>query len=219
MPVKNNHLNITRTSRNGLIAKIHVAKKQLAMEDGSYRALLKRLTGKESSAKLSIADMELVLKEFARLGFRPSKKGRALLQGDAELKKIRALWLNLYHLGAIRNASEEALAQYCARMAHVDNIKWMHAKQYNAVIKGLRGWLQRIGWVHPNTDDADMIGRMRQDAVDADAIAAKLATIHAQHILLKLPPLKLEDMVYLAPHALDQIIKTLGEKCRGSAGA
>ena len=41
-------------SRNGLIAKIKIAQKQLGMAEEAYRALLLRITGKNSCAVMDI---------------------------------------------------------------------------------------------------------------------------------------------------------------------
>jgi phage gp16-like protein len=39
-------------NRRALLAKVHIAKKALAMADDSYRALLKRVAGGESAGDL-----------------------------------------------------------------------------------------------------------------------------------------------------------------------
>ena len=43
------------------IAKIKMAQKQLGMDDDSYRALLRRVTGKDSAAALSIMQQNQIL--------------------------------------------------------------------------------------------------------------------------------------------------------------
>lgn len=51
------------------LAKIHVAKAQLKLDDDTYRALLERLTGKTSAADLTARERVMVLNEFYRLGW------------------------------------------------------------------------------------------------------------------------------------------------------
>lgn len=51
------------------LAKIHVAKAQLKLDDDTYRALLERITGKASAADLSARERVMVLNEFYRLGW------------------------------------------------------------------------------------------------------------------------------------------------------
>lgn len=62
--------NLVDRYRKAELAKIHVAKKQLALDDETYRALLERVTGQSSAADLTARQRDALLKEFARLGFR-----------------------------------------------------------------------------------------------------------------------------------------------------
>jgi phage gp16-like protein len=216
------------SSRNAMIAKIHVAKKQLSMEDESYRALLKRVTGKESSADLTDSQLETVIKEFARLGFGAAKKhaGKTkLAPDDAQVALIRALWLNLYHLGELRDSSEEALASYCNRMSGVASLTWLHAEQYTRIINGLRGWLARAGWMGPDIETTRRIAEARHaqkiDAyeynVNYQGIAAKAATIRAQYKLIDIEIAFIPEL--MPAHEMDRLIEELGVKCRAIKAA
>lgn len=55
--------------RKAALAKIHIAKSQLAMEDADYRAVLMRVAGVKSAADLTPRQIDAVLAEFRRLGF------------------------------------------------------------------------------------------------------------------------------------------------------
>lgn len=210
-------------ARRGLIAKIHIARKQLAMEEDSYRAMLKRITGKESSGDMKPAELEAVLKEFARLGFtataRKASSGKGGLPSDAQARKIRALWLNLYHLGEIENGAEEALIAYCYRMSGVARIEWMHAQQFDNVIRGLLGWLERVGWINPSSDEISRIARLRfaNNLNDAPGLASKVATIRAQCARIGQ---SIEGFCPELMHAedMDDLIAQLGEACRAIKG-
>ncbi len=60
-------------------AKIHIARQQLHMADDSYRMLLDRVAGVQSSSDLTPVSAAKVLHEFERLGFkakRPKSKGK-----------------------------------------------------------------------------------------------------------------------------------------------
>jgi hypothetical protein len=220
---KPRHVSKTFDARRSMIAKVHVAKKQLAMEEDSYRALLRRVTGKDSSADLSLGQLESVIKEFERLGFtgtaRPAGKGG--MPSDAQAKKIRALWLNLFHLGELENPSEEALIAYCRRMSGVQRIEWMHSEQFDNVIRGLRGWLQRVDWENPTAQTIASITaqrtRMMLDHSPSETsyagIAAKAATIRAQYELIGMP---LDGFApeLMPAHEMDYLIETLGARCR-----
>lgn len=211
--------------RRGLIAKIHIAKSQLAMEDDSYRAMLQRVTGKESSADMTTAQLQSVIAEFGRLGFtgptRPTKPGG--LPAEEQASKIRALWLNLYHLGGLDDPSEEALIGFCKRQSGVEKIEWMHSQQFDNVIRGLRGWLQRLDWENPSASTISSIARARlaqgidlePGRVNYSGVAAKAATIRAQYAVIG------QDMLGFVPELMpvedmDPLIETLGAKCRAA---
>lgn len=67
-------------TRNALVGKVHLAKKQLGLNDDEYRALLLGATGKESCRDLGIAELSEVLNRCIRLGFQPAA-GRAPQDG------------------------------------------------------------------------------------------------------------------------------------------
>lgn len=58
--------------KKALLAKIHIAKKDLGLDDGTYRDVLCRITGKDSSSKMLISELERVIYEFGNLGWKPS---------------------------------------------------------------------------------------------------------------------------------------------------
>ncbi|MCL2297778.1 MAG: regulatory protein GemA [Proteobacteria bacterium] len=59
--------------RKSALAKIHIAKSQLAMEDADYRAMLQRIAGVGSAADLMPHQVDAVLAEMRRLGFADPK--------------------------------------------------------------------------------------------------------------------------------------------------
>lgn len=136
-----------------LIGKIHVAKKQLGLDDATYRALLSRLTGKDSSKDLTSRQMSLVLAEMERLGFKPiPTKGKKPVKitrtreqaDDEQHRKIWALWLDLAAEGIISEASEAGLAGFVKRQTGVEALQWLSSRQASAVIEALKGWRARI---------------------------------------------------------------------------
>ena len=222
---------IKRDPRIGLIAKIHVGKKQLAMADDSYRAMLKRITGKDSSAGMTLKQLEDVVDEFKRLGFKkkPKRSGARKMAGGGLPSKIRALWLNLYHLGEINDPSEDALAAYARRMTKVSALQWLKPYQADMVIRGLRGWLERVGYKHPVQEDVKaLLFFRRQRAVDDpdvelnhEAIAAKVFLLRRQMEILgpkvNRVSLDLGDRVcaeMIAADALDHAIEKFGAAVR-----
>lgn len=134
--------------RAGLIQKIHVAKKQLALTDESYRDLLRRKTGKDSCTTMNEVELETVFAEFKRLGFKvtkPAKKaGRRKLADSPQAKMIRGMWLELHQMGVVKKPSEDALAAYAKRITGVDDLHWIEGKDADKLINTMRRWKERI---------------------------------------------------------------------------
>jgi phage gp16-like protein len=127
--------------RTALIAKIHIAKKELALDDDTYRSILKRVTGKESSAKLRYSQLVDVLEEFKNLGFKGKKFKEA---DDPQARKIYALWTKLFKLGAIADKSRRGLGSFCERMTGVSTPEWLDVEQATKVIESLKQWIARV---------------------------------------------------------------------------
>jgi phage gp16-like protein len=140
-------------ARAAVIKLIHVAKRELAVEEESYRDLLKRVTGKMTCSTMTEAELDKVLTEFRRLGFqkkpkgaKPSRRagGRAMAM-EATARKIRALWLSLWNLGELEDASEAALAAFVQRITGIEALQWIDGAEADKVIDALLGWQRRIG--------------------------------------------------------------------------
>ena len=139
-------------ARQRLIRLIHVGKRELGLDDEIYRALLTGCVKKDSTSAMSVPELERVLERMKRSGFkvrvksaRPpaqSRPGRPLAQYP-EARKVRALWLFLHQLGAVKNPSEEALAAYVKRIAKVDALQWTNGNQTEALIETLKKWAMR----------------------------------------------------------------------------
>lgn len=138
--------------RNQLIRLIHVARRELGMQDDDYRAMLRgmpALGGKTSSADLSIKGLEIVLKALKGKGFKVRSKGPAAapqtrkLADDPKAKLARHYWLCLRDHGVLRDPSEKALNSYVKRITKVDDLAWLNDAQLDKVIESLKNWLDR----------------------------------------------------------------------------
>ncbi len=143
-------------------AAIHVAKKQLGLDDDSYRAINLRITGKESSKDMTPNERGAVLAEMRRLGFVPTPpasrsreiaapapqkarraRGALSLEGPY-VAKMRALWISGWNLGVVRDRTDEALAAFVRRQTGVDHVSWVRDPVTAAkAIEALKGWLAR----------------------------------------------------------------------------
>ena len=131
--------------RNGLIRLIHVARRDLNLDEHNYRAILFAQGCNESLAAMPIDGMKKVLDYLKAQGFkvRTTKTDRKQATGK-DASKVRALWLFLHELGAVRDPSEAALTAYVQRIAKVDDVQWMRGGRVEFVIETLKQWCMRF---------------------------------------------------------------------------
>jgi phage gp16-like protein len=135
-------------NRARLIKLIHVARRELLMDDDTYRLMLagmKGLGGATSTADLSVPNLYRVLEQLKQKGFkvRPNKKAKRPLAGDPQSRKIRSLWLTLRDQGALRDPSEEALVKFVQGVTGVEALQWLNTEQASQVIENLKKWSAR----------------------------------------------------------------------------
>lgn len=210
-------------SKSALIGKIHVAKKQMALTEDSYRDVLVRITGKSSCKEMTFPQLQAVIEEFKRLGFKPTggkRAGERKKADAAQAGMIRALWLDLYHLGANRDPSEEALAAFVKRSCGVPALQWVDTYKADTVIKALRGWLERVGFTAPKADEAKSIALYRHRCGIDDGeynlsrVAWKVCMIQHQMNKLGINISEETSPVYMAAENLDAAIESYGRAIR-----
>jgi len=134
-----------KQDRQRLIKLIHVAKRDIALDDDSYRAILQRIGSKASAADLTVPELEKVLEHMKRSGFKVrSKKSDRPQASDDQSKMIRGLWLELAGMEVVRNSSEAALGAFVKRMTKVDTLQWLSTEQASQVIEHLKEWRERV---------------------------------------------------------------------------
>jgi len=201
------------TERRGLIGKIHVARAQLALDDDTYRAVLKRITGKESAKDLSLSELEAVKAEMISLGWKPAKRahpraGKRPLADGETAAKLRALWISGYHLGVVRDPTEAALSAFVKRATGgkakgVDAMQWMTAADARKAIEALKAWLGRDG-------DVDWSERANPRAAIIHAQQRFLTVAFGNVVQAWIPQL----LSIQSDHELDAVIEKLGAKVR-----
>lgn len=130
-------------------AAIHVAQKQLGLDDDTYRDLLQLVTGKRSSKDMTPAEREKVLDEMRRRGFDEGKlKGRRKPLEGKYAKKLQSLWIAGWNLGIIRNRDDRALIQFVEGRTGIRHPNWLHhAEDGKKAVEALKDWLKRDGGV------------------------------------------------------------------------
>jgi len=156
--------------RNRLIQLVHVAKRELTLDEDIYRSVLKDVTGKSSCAKMSIKELEQVLEHFKSVGFTVKKKQvknksstnkrqapKLNRSVSPESGKIRAIWITMHQQGFVRDGSEQALDNYISRMLNRkklgENIsfhcQFLNGQQAYKVLEIIKNWHKRelIKWL------------------------------------------------------------------------
>lgn len=161
------------SNRNSLIKLIHVAKRELTLEDDVYRMLLEAETNKTSCSKMSIKELEKVLAAMESKGFKrkvnstkkPFKKRLSPKSGKSKntvIDKARSIWITMAQHGFVKDRSENALDKYTQRILKhqkdkVDCIAWCDEWQAGRVVEVLKSWHRRVmidelkdkGWTVP----------------------------------------------------------------------
>lgn len=128
-----------------LLAKVHIAKKELGLDDETYRAILKRITGKDSAAKCKLWQLDNVLREMKNLGWKPKKTKKDFRPASDEMvAKIYALWRALHNAGAIDDPSQIALRAFVKRQIKKEAPEFLTIKEKIKVIEALKSWLRRV---------------------------------------------------------------------------
>jgi len=97
--------------RHALYAKIEIARKELGLDDADFRAVMETRFGARSRKDLSDAQLVELVEHFKACGFKRERhrKNAAVRSRRREQAKMRALWLSLWHLGEITDATRKPL--------------------------------------------------------------------------------------------------------------
>lgn len=139
---------MTAAGRARLIKIAHVGAKELGLDEDSRRAMQARLTGKPSCADMTVAELERVISELKRLGFRPGRnreeRRRDRLPDGPHGAKLWALWMSAWRLGVTETSNEAGLIAFVKRQTGIDAAKWARSPlDSNKAVEGLKAWLAR----------------------------------------------------------------------------
>lgn len=118
------------------LAKIHIAIKELGLEDAAYRRLLRQRYQRQSALDLTPQQVADLLEVFRRKGWRPASFGQRGL--------IHALWRRLAAAGAIAHGEEEALAAFIEHTTGKHELARLTVAEASRVIERLKKWLERL---------------------------------------------------------------------------
>lgn len=127
------------------IALLHVAKKELSLDDDSYRAILARYGQCESAAELTQRGFTAVMKYFTAMGFRSSWTQRTYgyrptMATPAQVDLIRSLWSKFH--GKLDEGDME-LNKWLGRFHKVSSLRFVDNKRAAKVISALKAMVAR----------------------------------------------------------------------------
>lgn len=151
--------------RRNDLAKIHIARKDLSLDDGTYRDVIRNIGGAESgsSSDLTATGRAKVLAHFQSRGWKPKRGNRArrrpsadkhpLMASDAQIRKIRALWICLADAGVVKARDEDGLRAWVRSMTRRTHpsrtgyhaVEFLPAEVASQLIEALKEWAGRCG--------------------------------------------------------------------------
>lgn len=113
--------------RKGLLAKVHIAKKDLGLQDEEYREIMDVRYGHESAGELNLPQLEDLVEYFKHLGFQPSRRRQGYGgQGQRAKLQTEALRERAWAIAAELENGEKRLQGLVAKICGVDRIEWCH---------------------------------------------------------------------------------------------
>lgn len=134
-------------------AVINIAKKDLGLDDETYRDALERVTGKRSLRAMSEAQRLAVVDDFKAKGFKINRGGKSVgnkagFSSKKYVRLIHALWSACAKLGVIDDGSKKALRSFVAtqtekRGARIDDPDFLTYDQASPIIETLKSMEKR----------------------------------------------------------------------------
>lgn len=116
---------------------IHIARRQLHLDDVAYRALLYGAAGIEGIKDIKATEQfDAIMEAFKILGFQYQRKQDITLASRASRVQISYI-KKLQDLGS-RSKTEAGLRHFLQRIAHVDIARFLTKRQAGAVILALQ---------------------------------------------------------------------------------
>lgn len=130
-------------SRNAELAKIHLAKKQLGLDDETYRAMLWTVARAHSAADLDLAGRRAVLEHLKGRGFKGKANHRAARVKPADDRE--ALIAKLQAQMREANVFSSYVDGMAKRMFGVEKFEWCTPDQLHKLVAAMAYHIKRHG--------------------------------------------------------------------------
>lgn len=142
-----------RLDRSKLIQLIHIAKAQVGLSDGDYRAVLESTAKKSSCSSMTVSELDEVLRAMKKLGFHVKKMETKEVElgwdtSREQMDYIKGMW----ELVA-RDKSDRALYKFIKRITGASHPRFMGAAEARKVILALRKMMADAG-LNPDRKEA-----------------------------------------------------------------
>lgn len=136
--------------RGKLLRMIHVGMRDLGIDDDVKAAMVTTLSGQASLKALRTSQLVEFLEALKDRGFKPTpaappRAGSRPLADTEMARKVRALWLSLYALGAVADPREAAIGAFVKRQTGRDALQWIDGRDAARVIEALKAMGERAG--------------------------------------------------------------------------
>lgn len=215
--------------RRAMLARIHVARKQLRLDEDDYRQILLDATGRSSAGDCTEAELERALKQFEAKGFKPLPKAGSTTPANRPAqhpvaRKARALWISLYHLGAVRSPDEKALEAFAKRQLGCERLVWANQSQGYRLIEALKAMAERHGWSQVDANgNAWSVPKLKEHLCEAIVARLKAAGEIPDDWTLNTAAFRLCGIELgvggpVTAEGYDNIAHALGKKLRAAGG-
>jgi len=140
-----------------ILAKLHIAKKALGLDDEDWRDLLERMTGHRSARELTEEHLRPLQRELRRLGWDgwllrrdevPTLKYEELgdrkgMPNAAQLRKLDALFNTIPGWATIN--PQAAMRAFLKKRFRVEDIRFLDLRKYEIALKAVREIRTRRG--------------------------------------------------------------------------
>lgn len=137
MPQKND----TKNNRATVLARIHIAKKELALDEETYRAMLVAAVGKDSCANMHISELYKVIEHLKQRGYKPTARKYGKRPNPA--KPNKALMGKVEALLADNGLHWNYAHSMAKHMFNVEKVDWLSADQLWRVVAALEKQARR----------------------------------------------------------------------------
>lgn len=125
--------------RKGLLAKVHIAKRELGLDDAIYQSILYQGFGVTSAAKLANPELEHLIKHFESSGWVPRRRR------GGKKTHLAALRERIQQMAREIPLTRERLRGLCRFVCSVDDPRWCTNPDKLSQLLAVLGKLKREG--------------------------------------------------------------------------